>query len=58
VRPSDYGRAAGLFKEKHKRGIVVKVDEFNDPTVLWDHRKTASGYHPDFIEPVRPIKEK
>lgn len=31
-------------------GTVIKVDEFNCPTVRWDHRRTASSYHPDFIE--------
>lgn len=35
------------------QGVVVKVDEFNCPTVLWDYRRSTSGYHPAFIEPVR-----
>lgn len=54
VRPSAEGIAANLFKRRPNRsGIVQKVDRFNSPTVLWDGRKTASGYHPDFIEPDR-----
>jgi hypothetical protein len=53
VRPSATGIAACIFpKTRHRqRGIVTKVDKFNTPTVLWDGRKTASSYHPDFIEP-------
>ncbi len=58
VKPSGDGKAAHLFNKKHKRGTVIKVDRFNDPTVLWDHRKTASSYHPDFVEPVRPPQPK
>jgi len=55
VRLSKRGIEATLYVGvKAKRiGIVTRVDEFNSPTVLWEGRKTASGYHPDFIEPVR-----
>jgi hypothetical protein len=28
----------------------------NCPTVLWDYRKTPSGYHPKFIAPDRRRK--
>jgi hypothetical protein len=54
VRFSAEGIAANLGWPKHNAalGTVVKVDEFNAPSVRWDHRKTASRYHPDFIEPV------
>jgi hypothetical protein len=55
VRPSEEGIAALLFpKTRHgQSGIVIKVDKFNAPTVLWNGRTTASGYHPDFIAPDR-----
>lgn len=59
VRPSDYGIARNIFpKTRHSQsGIVVKVDRFNCPTVLWNGRKTAHGYHPSFIAPDRRRKE-
>lgn len=51
VRPSKEGIAACLFRIRPDRsGVVTKVD-VNTPTVLWDGRKTTSGYHPDFVEP-------
>lgn len=55
VRPSEYSMGRFIFPKTRaaQSGIVTKVDEFNCPTVLWDLRKTASGYHPDFIEPDR-----
>lgn len=55
VRLSDYGKAALLLPKCRRQtmGTVTKVDEFNSPSVRWDHRKTASGYHPDFIAPAR-----
>lgn len=55
VRPSVEAIAANLFRRAHyqRRGIVKKVDRFNCPTVLWEGRKTASSYHPDFIRPAR-----
>ncbi len=55
VRPSEEGIKAFLFpKTRHmQRGVVQKVDRFNCPTVLWEGRKTASGYHPIFIAPDR-----
>ena len=57
-RPSDDGKAQHLFAGKEKRhGTVTAVDEYNCPTVLWDGRKTTSGYHPRFIDPVRPRKD-
>ena len=53
VRLSPKGRASSLIDPKHndRGGVVTKVDEFNVPSVKWDGRKTASGYHPDFIQP-------
>lgn len=55
VRPSAEGIRANLFRKARElqSGIVLKVGLSNFPTVLWDGRKTASGYHPDFIEPDR-----
>lgn len=55
VRPSTEGIKAMIFpRTRHNQsGEVTKVDRFNSPTVLWEGRKTASGYHPDFIEPDR-----
>lgn len=55
VRPSEEGKRARIFpKTRHDQsGVVQKVDEYNSPTVLWDGRKTPSGYHPVFIAPDR-----
>lgn len=55
VRPSADGIAANIFpKTRHDQsGVVQMVDRFNSPTVLWDGRKTAKGYHPNFIAPDR-----
>lgn len=55
VRPSAEGIEAHIFpKTRHNQsGVVQKVDRFNCPTVLWERRKTASGYHPRFIAPDR-----
>ena len=53
VRPSAEGRAANVFTSRTVSGTVTKVDEWNSPTVLWDHRKTGSSYAPWFIEPDR-----
>jgi hypothetical protein len=55
VRPSPYGVASTLFPgaKATRAGRVVKVDEFGDPTILWEGRKTASSYHQKFIAPVR-----
>ena len=55
VKPSADGIVANLFpREKAKRiGVVTKVDQFNCPTVLWQGRKTATGYHPRFIAALR-----
>lgn len=55
VRPSEYGIRHNIFPgpKAKQSGKVIKVSEFNSPTILWDSRKTASGYHPDFIEPDR-----
>jgi hypothetical protein len=39
--------------KRNQRGTVLKVDQFNSPTVLWDEYKTPSSYHPRFIAPVR-----
>lgn len=53
VRPSMAGVKAKVFpgRKAIRSGLIKKVDRFNSPTVLWDGRKTADGYHPDFIEP-------
>jgi hypothetical protein len=55
VRPSAYGIGRHIFLRARVKqsGKVMKVDEFNSPTVLWDGRKTAKSHHPDFIEPDR-----
>lgn len=55
VRLSDYGRSANImpYSRAFTEGVVTKVDEFGCPTVLWDYRKTASGYSWKFIEPKR-----
>ena len=55
VRLSDYGKERLITAKKHfdRRGTVIKVDEFNCPTVLWAGRRTGTGYHPDFIAPDR-----
>jgi hypothetical protein len=59
VRPSQEGKAACLFRGQKalQSGVVTKVDQFNCPTVLWDGRRTASGYHADFIMPDRRRKK-
>lgn len=53
VRPSTDGKGANLFPRTRweQSGVVVKVDQWNSPTVLWDGRKTSSSYHPVFIRP-------
>lgn len=55
VRLSERGLAANLLPKSRRgqSGVVVKVDLFNSPSVLWEWRKTASSYHPDFIAPDR-----
>lgn len=55
VRPSQYAKDCHIFPRTRfeQTGVVQKVDEFNSPTVLWDGRKTASGYFAGFIEPDR-----
>lgn len=55
VRLSRYGLECNI-RPKCRRmdsGIVIKVGEFNTPTVLWDGRKTGSSYFPGFIAPDR-----
>ena len=56
VKPSGNGFKALVFYRHGrfvvKRGTVTKVDEFNCPTILWDGRKRARSYHPDFIDPI------
>lgn len=51
VRPSQYGIDKFIFpKTRHQQtGIVTKVDEYGDPTVLWEGRKRHISYHPAFI---------
>lgn len=63
VRPSRYGIERNIFvgtyrgeKKAEWSGVVVAVSHLNYPTVKWDARKTASGYHPDFIAPDRRRK--
>jgi hypothetical protein len=58
VRPSQYGKDRCIFtKTRHNQtGVVMKVDEFNSPTVLWEGRKRSSSYYPGFIEPDRRRK--
>jgi hypothetical protein len=53
VRPSEAGKRGLIFPRTRwdQSGVVLKVDEFNAPTVLWAGRKTPKGYHPDFIRP-------
>lgn len=55
VRPSNDGITRSIFARTRwdASGVVTKVDRFNFPTVLWDYRKTTSGYHPNFIRPDR-----
>ena len=55
VRLSRMGIRALCYKgQKAMRiGVVVKVDEFNSPSVLWDGRRTSSAYHPDFIAVIK-----
>jgi len=55
VRPSREGQQAYIFPKTRfdQTGIVVKVDRFNSPTVLWEGRKTTSSYYAGFIEPDR-----
>lgn len=59
VRPSAYGIERLVFpKTRHQQtGVVLKVDRFNCPTVLWEGRKTPYSYHPDFIAPDRRRKK-
>lgn len=51
VRPSDYSIGRCIFSKTRQAqsGVVVKVDRFNCPTILWEGRKTPYSYHPDFI---------
>lgn len=55
VRPSAQGIASYVFTKTHvdQSGVIVKVDEFGCPTILWDGRKTPKSYHYDFITPDR-----
>lgn len=55
VRPSSCGQEHRIFPKSKfdQTGVVTKVDKFNSPTVLWEGRKTATGYYPDFVEPDR-----
>lgn len=55
VRPSAEGISAHIFpKTRHgQTGTVVKVDQFNSPTVLWEGRETTTSYYAGFIEPDR-----
>jgi hypothetical protein len=58
VRLGKYGHERNIMPKSRRDsiGTVTKVDRFNSPTVLWDYRKTASGYYAGFIEPVRKVR--
>lgn len=58
VRPSQDGIEALVFpKTRHNQtGVVIKVDEFNCPTVRWNGFKAPKGYHARFIAPDRRRK--
>lgn len=60
VRPSAYGIERLIFQPSKatRLGTVTKVDKYNCPTVLWDGRRTATSYYPDFVEAVRRSKAK
>jgi hypothetical protein len=51
VRPSRNAIWANIFPRTRilQTGVVVRVDEFNCPSVLWEGRKTPKWYHPDYI---------
>lgn len=55
VRPSQYGIDCNIFPKTRvlQTGIVVRVDEFNDPVVRWRGRTTPKGYAGEFIAPDR-----
>lgn len=54
VRLSAYGRERGMLPRTRidASGVVTMLDGLS-PRVRWDHRRTASGYFPGFIEPDR-----
>jgi hypothetical protein len=60
VKASKEALAGFVIRRCHaeRRGTVKKVDQWNGPTVLWDGRKTAASYHPDFIDPLTPCHHK
>ncbi len=60
VRPSTCGIESFIFpKTRHlQTGKVVKVSRWNDPTVLWEGRKTPYSYNANFIAPDRRRKVK
>jgi len=51
VRPSRYGIARNIYQRTRVKqtGVVVRVDAYNCPTVLWEGRKTPISYHPAFV---------
>ncbi len=51
VRPSEYGIERNIFPEarRDQTGIVVRVDIYGMPSVLWDGRKSFTKYSADFI---------
>lgn len=53
VRLSDEGRKKRLLPRVrlNASGKVLRVDNWNSPTVRWDHRRTADKYWAGFIEP-------
>jgi hypothetical protein len=59
VRPSAYSIERFIFpKTRHMQtGIVLKVNKWNCPTILWEGRKTPNSYHADFIVPDRRRKK-
>lgn len=60
VRLSQYGKDSRIYsgKKAERHGTVTKVDEFNCPTVLWEGRRTATSYYPDFIDVISPTTSK
>lgn len=55
VRPSQYGKEHCIFTKTRldQTGVVVKIDPFGAPSILWEGRKTPKRYFAGFIEPDR-----
>ncbi len=56
VKLSPLGRRRCVIQrgKRTTKGIVVRVERGFFPAILWDYRKTASSYHPDYIMLVEP----